>query len=240
MKKYYKLFLILFLILIFAVFLFVTDSENKKALSVLMSPADNFTVIIDPGHGGIDGGTSAEDGTLEKDINLNISLKVRDFLSILGVNTVITREEDISIHDNGINTIRQQKISDIKNRLKIVENAENPVYVSIHQNHFSKSQYHGTQVFYSPNNSYSEVLAKSLQEQIVSSLQPDNSRQIKKSGTEIYLLYHAQCPAVMVECGFLSNQNETELLKNENYQKKLAIAISSGIISFMSNSSEVL
>ena len=135
----------------------------------------------------------------------------------------MTREIDTSIHDSGIKGIRQQKISDIRNRLKLIEKAENAVYVSIHQNHYSQSKYNGTQVFYSPNNTLSKQFATIIQDDITLALQPDNNRGVKKSGTEIYLLHHAKRPAVMVECGFLSNYEDTALLKSDKYKKKLSI-----------------
>ncbi len=199
-----------------------------------------FAKYGDAGHGGIDGGATAVDGTLEKDINLSIAHKVNDLLTLFGINTVMTRECDMSIHSSDAETVRQKKVSDIKNRLKIINDAKNPVFVSIHQNHFTQSKYTGTQVFYSPNNERSRALAQIIQEDIVSSLQPDNTRQIKKSGTQIYLLYHAPCPAVMIECGFLSNESETELLKCDEYQTKIAAITANSILKFISDSSEVL
>ena len=197
------------------------------------------TVIIDPGHGGIDGGTSAADGTLEKDINLKIALKLNDMLNSMGIKTVLTRTEDISIHDESAKTIRQKKVSDIKNRLKIINNTDNAIFVSIHQNYFSESKYSGTQVFYSKNNSDSAKLADSIRLPVISYLQPENSRETKSSGTDIYLLYHAQVPAVMVECGFLSNQKEADSLKDEAYQNKMAFLIAIGIFDFFNNTEDI-
>lgn len=193
------------------------------------------TVIIDAGHGGPDGGTSSDDGTLEKTINLQIAFKLNEILNAMGINTVMTRTEDISIHDEFANTIREKKISDIRNRLSITNNTPDSVFVSIHQNHFSQSKYRGTQVFYSKNNPHSQILADSIRLSVISSLQPENSREIKPSGSDIYLLYHAQIPAVMVECGFLSNYDESQELKNEEYQRKLAFTIALGIIDFLKN-----
>ncbi len=197
------------------------------------------TVIIDAGHGAPDGGTSAPDGTLEKDLNLQIALKTKEILKFMGINTVLTRTDDNSIHDASANTIREKKISDIKNRLNIMNNTENSVFVSIHQNHFSQSKYNGTQVFYSKNNPNSRNLAESIRKSVINDLQPKNSREIKQSGSDIYLLYHAQIPAVMVECGFLSNPEDTQNLKNEEYQRKLAFIIALGIIDFINNTEAV-
>ena len=107
--------------------------------------------------------------------------------------------------------------------------------LSIHQNHFSESKYYGAQVFYSKNNPESEIIAENIQKSIVALLQPENERRIKPSGTEIYLLYHATTPSVMVECGFLSNGGEAQLLNDENYQKKMSLAIADGIIKYLND-----
>ncbi len=228
-------------LLFFAVFFFVTDKSNENSLIASVPYSENCNVIIDAGHGGVDGGASSPDGTLEKEINLKIAVRVRDILELLGVNTLMTRESDISIHDDGIEGIRRQKISDIRNRTKLANETENAVYVSIHQNHYSRSEYKGTQVFYSPNNPLSEHFAGILQNEIVTALQPENKREIKKSGTEIYILYHAECPAVMIECGFLSNPDDTLLLKDDDYLNKFSILTANGILKFINNiSSEVI
>ncbi len=196
------------------------------------------TVIIDAGHGGPDGGTSSQDGTLEKEINLQIAQKVNEFLNAMGVNTVMTRTEDISIHDSSATSIREKKISDIRNRLSLMNSTTDSVFVSIHQNHFSEEKYRGTQVFYSKNHPHSQILADSIRLSVISSLQPENSREIKPSGSDIYLLYHAQIPAVMVECGFLSNYEEAKNLKNEEYQCKLSLMIALGIVDFLNKTEE--
>ena len=197
------------------------------------------TVIIDAGHGGPDGGTNAEDGTLEKDLNLQIANKLNDFLVSMGVETVMIRTDDISIHDDTAKSIREKKVSDLKNRLSILNNTDNAVFVSIHQNHFSLEKYSGTQVFYSKNNHDSYNLADFIRQSVITGLQPENSREIKPSGSEIYLLHHAENPAVMVECGFLSNSEETEKLKDEDYQRKLALFISLGILDFINKTEAV-
>lgn len=199
----------------------------------------NATVIVDAGHGGVDGGTSADDGTLEKHLNLQIALKLESILKSMGINTVMTRTEDISIHDESANTIRNKKISDLKNRLSIINNTDDSVFVSIHQNHFSNPIYYGTQIFYSKNNPESSILANSIRQSVISVLQKNNTREIKQSGTDIYLLHHAQTPAVMVECGFLSNADETAKLKDENYQRKLAFMIAIGICDYLKTSKEL-
>lgn len=203
-----------------------------------VSENNEITVIIDAGHGGIDGGTSAKDGTVEKGINLSIALKLRDILEAMEINTVMTRTDDRSIHDEGVTTIKKQKISDIKNRLKIIETTPNAIFVSIHQNHFDNPKYFGTQVFYSKNNPESKILADVIRTNIIRNLQPDNKREIKQSGKDIYLLYHSPAPSVMVECGFLSNEEDTKLLKDEKYQREFAFFTALGISEYIKSTKE--
>ncbi len=212
---------------------------NARAVQTASQAMQIRTVIVDAGHGGIDGGTVAVDGTVEKEINLAIAKRLASLLGCFGVRTVMTRTSDDSIHDPTCTSVRAQKISDVRNRMCIMEQTENSAFVSIHQNHFTQSQYRGTQVFYSGNDTRSEMLARSIQSAVVSVIQPDNTREIKKSGTEIYLLYHAVRPAVMVECGFLSNPEETQLLKSEDYQTKMALAVAQGIMNFLDTTEEV-
>lgn len=233
-----RIYLALTLIIIFAGLAAGTHFVNRfTAIKASLDENIAQTVIIDAGHGGPDGGTSADDGTLEKDINLHIALMLSEALNAMGVETKMTRTDDISIHNSTAKTIREKKVSDIKNRLKIINETDNSIFVSIHQNHFSVSKYNGTQVFYSKNNPLSKSLANSIRQPIITYLQPENSREIKESGSEIYLLHHAQKPAVMIECGFLSNFEETQKLKDKSYQKKLAFLIAIGIFDYL-NSSE--
>ena len=234
-----KFYLSVILIFIFSVLFFGTKYViNKAAVDVSTLNQAQKTVINDAGHGGPDGGTSAADGTLEKHINLEIAHKLNNILQSMGIETIMIRTDDVSIHDDGASTIRQKKISDLKNRLNIINNTENVVFVSIHQNHFSASQYKGTQVFYSKNNPDSKKLAESIRQSVISYLQKDNTREIKKSGSEIYLLNNAQAPSVMVECGFLSNYTDTQNLKDKNYQQKIAFSIAIGISDYLNKTED--
>lgn len=205
----------------------VTASLNDK----------NFTVVIDAGHGGIDGGTQSSDGTLEKDINLKIALMLRDILNSFGIQTVMTRETDISIHSDGVTGIKNQKISDIHNRLEIAESTPDAILVSIHQNYFTQEKYSGSQVFYSGNNPESEKLALAVRSSLILNHQKDNTREIKKSGKEIYLLSNTSVPAIMLECGFLSNEREAKLLQTQEYQRQIAFFAALGIMDYI-NSTE--
>lgn len=195
------------------------------------------TIIVDAGHGGIDSGTIGCDGTYEKEINLQISRKLESYLRFFGYEVIMTRKTDDAICDKNLTTIRQMKVSDIKNRFKIIEENPDALFVSIHQNNFSNQKYYGTQTFYSPNSVSSMNLAETIQNTISKMLQKDNTRQIKQTGTEIYLLYHAKSTAVMVECGFMSNVEEMKKLKDNNYQKEVAFCILCGINDYISTAS---
>ncbi len=195
-------------------------------------------VIIDAGHGGFDGGAVAGDGTIEKDINLSIALYLQQYLSFFNIKTIMIRETDSSVEDNGLSTIRQKKSSDLHNRMKIMEETDNAIFVSIHQNKYSDAKYSGTQVFYSPKTKEeSQILAQSIQDCVINTLQKDNTRQVKECGTSVFLMYNAVKPAVLVECGFLSNYEETNKLKTSEYQKKMAFCIAFGILNYLSDRS---
>lgn len=192
--------------------------------------AFKHAVIIDAGHGGVDGGAVGVDGVVEKGINLAISLKLKALFTASGYQVIMTREDDRSIHDEGSDTIRQKKKTDIHNRFKMIEDHPEALFLSIHQNKFGQSQYSGTQVFYSANNEISKQLAQSIQESVKTLLQPQNDRAVKPAGDNLYLLYHAKSPAVLVECGFLSNPTEAKLLQSDAYQSKMAFTVYCGVL----------
>ncbi len=201
-----------------------------KAITVSEAvPEDRFMIILDAGHGGMDGGCSTADGKTEKGINLNILLTVRDLGRFFGYNVEATREKDISIHDKGVTGIRNQKVSDMENRLALFNKYSDAVCVSIHQNTFSDPKFSGAQMFYSDKNPDSERLASIMQQKFVNNLQPDNQRETKLCGSELYLCYYCENPTVMVECGFLSNPDEAAKLTSKPYQQKVAFTVFSGI-----------
>ena len=180
----------------------------------------------------MDGGCSTADGVPEKGINLSILLRLRDMLEISGYEVQVTRDTDISIHDKGIEGIANQKSSDMDNRLAIFNENDNAICISIHQNQFTDPKYSGAQMFYSDSHGSNEELARTLQGKFVEYLQPDNTREIKQCGKELFLCYFSENPTVMVECGFLSNPEEAALLKTEEYQQQVAFTVFSGIIVF--------
>ena len=228
------IFSVLFLIILSAM-LYFTFMANSSADGAMTKPVSNQTVIIDAGHGGDDGGAIGVDGTVEKDINLDIALKLEKLLKFYGFDVIMTRTEDVMTCDDGLDSLRKRKVSDIHNRFDVLEKNPDAVFISIHQNKFEDNSQHGTQVFYSGNNEKSKLLAESIQNSIVTVLQPDNSRVVKKSGSGIYLLYHAELPAVLVECGFISNPAEVKKLNDENYRMKIAILIADGLIKYLMN-----
>ena len=196
--------------------------------------ADLPVIIIDAGHGGIDGGATTDDGTPEKDINLSISLYLDEYLKLMGFKTILTRTKDISLGESE-STIRKQKTADIMNRFYIMENTDNALFISIHQNHFSQKQYSGLQVFYSE--AYydeSSSLAQCIQDSAVNQLQKDNKRLIKECPSSVYLIHNAVKPSVLVECGFLSNEDEANKLKTDEYRKQISFCIAMGIQDYIS------
>ncbi len=188
------------------------------------------TIIIDPGHGGEDGGASAENGALEKDLNLQISLLLKNYFETNGFEVIMTRSSDISLHDNNSQT--SIKRSDLKNRVKVFNSSKDNIVISIHQNKFTDSRYNGAQIFYSPNNIKSEHLAQSVKNCIKSLKQPDNERECKKASSEILILNESEVPTILVECGFLSNEAEALQLCDESYQNDLAYCIFLGFMEY--------
>lgn len=184
------------------------------------------TIVIDAGHGGEDGGAVSCTGVKESSINLAIAGKLNDLLHLLGWKTRMIRTTDISVYTSGDN-LAQKKVSDLKERVRIVSETENPVLVSIHQNTFSDPRYSGAQLFYNKETE-SRELANALQAQFCTVLNPRSKRQ-SKSAEGIYLMEHVPCTAVLIECGFLSNPGEEAMLRSGAYQQKIACVIASGI-----------
>lgn len=183
------------------------------------------TVIIDPGHGGIDVGTVGIDGSLEKNINLSISLDLYDYLMVSGINTVLTRDGDYEVYKAG----EKRTKSDLYNRMDFINSVPDSILISIHQNHFENEAEWGTQVWFSPNDEISPTLADKILRSVKKNIQPENKRENKVSDNSYYILYKAQKPSVMVECGFVSNKNENNKLQDKEYQKDMAYSILAGI-----------
>lgn len=196
--------------------------------------AQTQTVILDPGHGGADGGAVGVNGTAEKELNLAIALKLRDMLTLQGFTVYMTRETDEMTCDPGLTGIAARKRSDMHNRLALMEEHPEAIVLSIHQNQFEQSRYHGAQMFYGRGNPLSAQLAQSIQDAFVSLLQPENERQIKQGEENLYLLWQAENPIVLIECGFLSNPEECEKLCSDEYQSQVAFTILAGLMDGLS------
>lgn len=230
-RTYYVIIGIMFVIYIGLII--VAFSNLKQFTQANSSYVNDVTIVIDAGHGGEDGGATANDIT-EKDINLSISNMLADIFKASGFNVITTRTEDVMINTSG-ESLRERKVSDMKNRLEIFNKNQNNVVISIHQNKFTQEQYSGTQVFYSQNNNESSLLAQDMRNSVISLLQPENTRECKPATEDIYLLHNAVVPSVIVECGFISNTTEAEKLKTEEYQKQLAFCIFSGFMEYYNN-----
>ncbi len=223
------------LVCVFAlVWFFSKDiSVSVPASSNVQTNMNKKVIVLDAGHGGIDGGCVSVNGVAEKGINLSIVQTLRDSLDILGFDVVCTREDDRSIHDSGVEGIAKQKLSDMKNRLDIINRYDDALVVSVHQNQFVDPRYSGAQMFYAKENDDSRRLAECMKKQFVALLQPSNERETKPVGKEMYLIHNAKSPALMVECGFLSNPDEAKLLESADYQKKVAFTILTGLEEYL-------
>ncbi|MBQ9140142.1 MAG: N-acetylmuramoyl-L-alanine amidase [Ruminococcus sp.] len=211
----------------------ISGKAETVPASIMEITEEPPVIVLDAGHGGFDGGCVSAEGVPEKGINLSILLRLRDMLELNGYKVEVTRDTDISIHDKGIEGLANQKSSDMDNRLEIFNKNKNAVCISIHQNQFTDPIYSGAQMFYSATDSRSETLAKSLQDSFRELIQPENDREIKLCGKELFLCYFSENPTVMVECGFLSNPEEAALLNTGEYQQKVAMTIFKGLTDYL-------
>ena len=197
------------------------------AYAAASAPAEPYTIVVDAGHGGEDGGATSVSGVLESQTNLEIAQRTDALLMLLGFQTKMVRESDTAIYDASAVTLREKKISDLRNRVQLVNETANALLLSIHQNTYSDSRYSGAQVFYG-GGAGSRQLAEKTQETIRQLLDPENTRKAKPADT-VYLMQNVQCTAILVECGFLSNEAEDLKLQSPSYQKKLALAFGSAL-----------
>jgi len=216
------------LMFVFIMSSFIYNSYQKSMVTSITSNV----IVIDPGHGGEDGGAVGVTGIKEKDLNLKIALKLKEKLLNSGINVVMTRDTDIMLCDK--NQQKKRKRTDFDNRIKIAQNYNNAIFISIHMNYFEDNSQSGAQIFYSKNNPESKEIASILREELKNSLNPNNKRQIKPSGKEIYLLSNLKIPACLIECGFISNPTEEQLLMSDKYQEKIAETIKNGLLKYFS------
>lgn len=222
MKKHWRFIVIYVFVAAGLIFTAVSGSKLITTISENSSMENRTCIIIDAGHGGVDGGATSCTGILESKMNLDIALRLDDLCHLLGFDTKMIRKTDISIHTEG-SSIAEKKISDLRQRVKIVNETENAILISIHQNYFSESKYSGTQFFYA-NTEDSKELAKQMQDNIKLHLATSNTRR-PKAANGVYLMQHVDCTAVLVECGFISNPEEEAKLKDKAYQNKLCSVI---------------
>lgn len=189
-----------------------------------------YTIVIDPGHGGNDPGKIGINAVLEKDVNLAISLKLKEILEQNDCRVIMTREADQGLYQEGDTN---KKVADLHARCQIINDSGADAVISIHQNSFTSESSKGAQVFYQTASGEGKLLAEILQEQMVSGLDPDNNR-VAKANSDYYMLKNTQAPMVIVECGFLSNSQEAELLTQEAYQRRVAWTVALGVLQYVS------
>ena len=225
------------LIVLLGCFTVIAATADYSQMSVRASTSratQKKTIVLDAGHGGMDSGAVGINGELEKNINLAIVRDLDDMLTLSGFNVVLTRDSDVSIHDEGIKGTREQKVSDMKNRLDIINKYGDCLFLSVHQNKFTEPEYFGAQIFYTANNPDNRMIAQIMQDNF-KTIQPGNDRQIKQEGDELYLFKNTKIPAVLIECGFLSNPDDAANLSDRDYQRKVAYTIYNGILTYLTS-----
>ncbi|MBD5153804.1 MAG: N-acetylmuramoyl-L-alanine amidase [Oscillibacter sp.] len=233
-KKWTALYVatILGLFLVFAAILWQGSAVNASK-NLELEQGEPFILVIDPGHGGFDPGAVAADGTAESQINLAIGLQMEEIARLLGIETDMTRREDVSTESDPSAAIRQRKNSDLQNRVAQVNDISGGVLVSLHQNSLPQvPSVHGAQVFYSES-AGSQELAEAVQAALNETIN-DRAKEVKAAGSGVYLLKKAELPAILVECGFLSNGEETALLNTQDYQTRLALTILASVLEHLS------
>ena len=218
-----------FFTLILAVVSVVSIRDYYSSVTVSYVPSYKKVIVIDAGHGSPDGGAVGINGTVEKDINLKIASKLQSLLERSGAKVIVTRSDDNAIPEDKLKSVRDIKKSDMKNRRDFRENYGADMFVSIHMNKYPSEKVHGAQVFYSSSPDESKILGEAIQGELKLICDPQNNRVAKKADKNIYILKESSVPAVIVECGFLSNKAEEQKLNTDKYQSQIAWAIYSGI-----------
>lgn len=224
---------IILLIFLTSSYLFATYIVNSDQTTETYISGNNKTIIIDAGHGGEDVGAIGTNNVYEKDLNMQISIKLGDYLKAAGFNVIYTRSEDCLLYTEEQNIKGMRKIYDLKNRVAIANSYSDAIFISIHMNSFGQQNCSGLQIYHSANTA-SQNIASSVQNSVKSLLQPNNRRNIK-SGEGIYVLENSSIPSILIECGFISNPEECEKLCQKEYQKELCFAILCGIIEYERN-----
>lgn len=214
----------------------ISTITYESSAETVALPTTNRVIILDAGHGKPDEGAASSNGVTESAINLQITLKVKKLLEDVGAEVILTRSDENGIYESDATTIKQKKISDLKKRTEIGNNSNADIFVSIHLNKINQSQYYGWQTFYKKGNENSQNLAKSIQAKLNETIQRENHREAL-SLSNVYIVDNVKIPITVVECGFLSNPEEEQLLQNDEYQNKLAIGIFLGIVEYFGISS---
>jgi len=230
LKNILSVFLVALLFLTAGFLMYNFGEADDEAIETFAVPVTNKVVLIDPGHGGIDAGASAN-GAIEKDINLDIALRLQEFIEESGGIAILTRSEDVSTADKNRSKNLTQKKSDLMERRKAIEKYDADVFISIHMNKFQEEKYYGSQVFYPPKSEESKKLGELIQNSLKENLDKTNNRKAKESGS-IYVLNGNNIPSVLIECGFLSNKEEAARFKTAEYRQKTAWAIYLGLIKY--------
>lgn len=225
-------YLVLTFFIIVVIIIIIKENSQIPEHHVLGSAVFDVSIVLDAGHGGPDGGAVSVNGVTEAPITLKICQRTHALFRFFGVHTVMTRDSSQSLGYDPSASLRDNKNTDLKERLKIAEQYTDSPFISIHLNQFSQSKYHGAQVFYGICNPDAKPLAEALQEKLVQLLDPSNTRVAKKIPGSVYLMEQVKSPAVTVECGFLSNPDEELLLQTEAYQTKIAIALLAGYFEY--------
>ena len=222
---------IIILSVFISVFAFIFSMDKQKTVPTVSLPVSGKTIVVDAGHGKPDEGAESSTGTTEAETNLKIALKLQNLLEQSGSTVILTRSDENAIYDFDAKTLRQKKISDIRNRVKIGNDSSADIFVSIHLNKIPQQQYDGWQTFYNAQSSNGRKLAESIQNNLNDAIQKENNR-VAKTIDNIYIIKHVDIPTTIVECGFLSNSEEEKLLLQDEYQDKLAWGIYNGIIDY--------
>lgn len=213
----------------------VVESKEQDAITVF-SPSDTgATVIIDAGHGGADGGAVSISGVYESEINLDIALKLEQIFAFMGIKTIMTRDTADIAYPPEAETIRAKKVYDQKTRVELINSTPNAILISIHQNKYTSASPSGAQILYGTN-AGSDTLSASIQDSLTTAI--CNVRPMAQISSDVYLMKNITCPAVLIECGFLSNPNDEALLLTEEYQLKLACGIASGYTIYYGGTNE--
>lgn len=221
--------------IIFSIFLYcLTQTSSLNTQSASSTPVSNHVLILDAGHGNPDGGATGADGSIESNLNLDIVLKLQKLLESSNCTVILTRSDENGIYETDCETIRQKKVSDMKKRVDIANNSNSEMFISIHMNKLEQTQYSGWQTFYKNQDENSKKIAQNIQLSLNNFLEKPNSREIK-SISGIYLTKNVEIPLVIVECGFLSNNEENKLLQTDSYQNELAWSIYIGIMDYLNS-----